>query len=341
MDNTTDIAREVVKADVADYFRNLFRVPWEEGKNIVIGAEAFDFLTIELNGMDVEMGEATHVAPHASEKIQRLLDLFPMNNSLQSQKQLRLEDIEVHINLRSPRFSHLASLWHQKVSQKPEFDGLTLREFVIYVLHWDFNVINSLGLALQFARMGVRTTIVDMLGIAEKDKREATMETTSNGKLTVIGGMQGVVACDILQVGTHRNSSMWCDDHSRLYVPDFKQDEVGVYNHREDPAPRDLTDEQTEEMERALLDYDCSLWQHLRKYEEKGTLRVLYKTKDLFATCDPMGSEDISVFRFTDKLEEIARRDNGIPLQEITNPNFHVWYESHQKPFDMVGDCHH
>jgi len=344
MDNTTNVAQEAVRADVADYFRTIFRLSWEEGRKIVFGAEAFDFLTIELNGLDVEGGEATHVAPHASEKLQRLLDLFPWDNTFHSQTPLRLEDIEVQLSLRSPRFSHVVSLWHQTVSTKPVFEGLTLREFIIYVLHWDFNVIDTLGLALQFARKGVRTTIIDMLGVTEHEEKYPTRKT-KQGRYRVVGGMQGVMACDILQVETNTTNRdknlMWCDENSKLYVPNFEAKKLGVFNSREDPAPRDLTEEQIEELEQALVQYDCSVWQHLQKYEEQGMLRILYKTKDLFATCDPEGSEDISVFRFTDKTEEIARQENGIPLREIPNTNFHKWYKTHQKPFDMVGDCLH
>jgi hypothetical protein len=328
MDNTTNVTQEAVRADVADYFRTLFRLSWEEGKKIILGAEAFDFLTIELNGLDVEEGEgeATHVAPHASEKLQRLLDLFPQNNTLHSQTPLRLDDIEFQLSLRSPRFSHVVSLWHQ-VSQKPQFEGLTLREFIIYVLHWDFNVIDTLGLALQFARKGVRTTIIDMRGVTEHEEKYPTRKTKM-GRYRVVGGMQGIVACDILQVETNRTNRdetlMWCDENSKLYVPDFQAKKLAVFNSREDTAPRDLTDDQIEEMEQALLQYDCSVWQHLQKYEEQGMLRILYKTKDLFATCDPEGSEDISVFRFTDKMEEIARQENGIPLREIPNTIFQL-----------------
>jgi hypothetical protein len=337
IDNTTDVVdyahNDAVKANIADYFRNLFRIPWEEGKNIVIGSEVFDKLTKELTGIRRERGETTHVAPRASDRIRTLLDLFPWKSTPQSQQTpLRLEDIEVQINLRSPRFSHLASLWHESSSSIAAFQGLTLREFIVYAPHRTFNNVDSLGLALQFVRMGVHTTIVDMLGIAEKDKREASMEKTTTGEnFTVIGGMQGILACDILRVGTKKisssSSSMWCDPSSRLHLPDFEQEDGGVYNHREDPASRDLTDEQVEEMERAITEYDCSIWKYLRKYEEKGTLRILYKSKDLFATCDSERSKDISVFRLTNKLEEIARRDNGIPFGEITNPKFYYWLE--------------
>jgi hypothetical protein len=321
---------DAVKENITDYFRNLFRIPWEEGNNIVIGSESFDRLTIELTKTRGERGEATHVAPRASEGIQTLLDLFPWNSNLHSRTRLRLEDIEVQINLRSPRFSHLASLWHECASKSRVFEGLTLREFIMHVLHTNFYAIDSLGLALQFVQKGVRMSIIDMLGISEKDQQEASMEETTTGEnFTVIGGMQGILACDILRVGTKKisssSSSMWCDPSSRLHLPDFEQEDGGVYNHREDPASRDLTHEQVEEMELAITEYDCSIWKYLRKYEEKGTLRVLYKSKYLFATCDAERSKDISAFRLTNKLEEIARRDNGIPFGEITNPLFHEW----------------
>ena len=73
---------------------------------------------------------------------------------------------------------------------------------------------NSLALALQFVRKGIKTTILDMAGVDEqksnqdeqqqqKDEEEETNHNANN--ITVVRGLNGVMACDILRMGRNKN----------------------------------------------------------------------------------------------------------------------------------------
>merc|ERR1719276_617498 len=104
-------------------------------------------------------------------------------------------------------------------------------------------------------------------------------------------------------------TSNLCDNHSRLHLSNLSKNKLSiksVINKKGDPNIRNLTDKELEHMERALNDYDCSVWKHLQKYEETGKLRFLYKSKDLFATCNGKQSKDISTYDVAEKLLRIA-----------------------------------
>jgi hypothetical protein len=145
-----------------------------------------------------------------------------------------------------------------------------------------------------------------MEGVSTKEiKSEPRANTTD----FVIDGLQGVLACDILRL---RTTSDLCDDDSRLYLPGYK--EPGDQNIKEDKSVRNLTDEQMNEIARLFDEYDCSVWQYLKVYQEKGLFRILYPAENLFGSCNPdSGSRDITFVETLEKVREIASRDNGIP----------------------------
>ena len=70
-----------------------------------------------------------------------------------------------------------------------------------------------------------------------------------------------------------------------------------------------------EEIGRILDEYDCSVWQHLKKYQETGKLRILYPSEHLFETCSPGKDRDISFRTALDRIQQIAWQQNGIPFQ--------------------------
>lgn len=307
----SDRMNETKNQEISNYFRSLFRIPWEQGRNIVIGAEALDWLigSLAKNVQKRGLGEATYVEETSKNKIHRLLNLFPLNSDIRTPP-LRLNDIEVNINFRTPRVAHMASLWHEISggSQKR-----TMQEFIKSMIHIHFHTINPLVQALQWTRAGVRTTILDMAGIKEKEAREFHANETSGNDVNddgvIFDGMQGIVACDILQLGKKNGTSNLCDNHSRLHLSNLSKNKLSiksVINKKGDPNIRNLTDKELEHMERALNDYDCSVWKHLQKYEETGKLRFLYKSKDLFATCNGKQSKDISTYDVAEKLLRIA-----------------------------------
>eukprot|EP00533_Pseudo-nitzschia_delicatissima_P002480 CAMPEP_0116105024 /NCGR_PEP_ID=MMETSP0327-20121206/14789_1 /TAXON_ID=44447 /ORGANISM="Pseudo-nitzschia delicatissima, Strain B596" /LENGTH=504 /DNA_ID=CAMNT_0003597357 /DNA_START=146 /DNA_END=1660 /DNA_ORIENTATION=- len=318
--NQTQNEREAI----ANYFRSLFRRPWEDGKKIMIAAESFDSLVIDLQEdftRASNRGEETHVAPSSSAMIDDILDLLPfenpnttkalnVNGNPQNVTPLRLEDIEIQINYRTPRIDHVVSIWHQ-LGRKH-----SLREFIVKLgtnrRQKSFYQLNSLALALQFVRKGIKTTIIDMKGVFENQALNSTsvatengIERTANNTTRVVGGLLGVVACDILKMGD--TPDLFCDK-SILYLPNFDEP-VEPQNTKRDKSFRNLTDVQMDEINRAFEEYDCGVWQHLKKYQEQGLFRILYPSEHLFESCNPDGNTpDISFRETLEKAGTIAYR---------------------------------
>ena len=382
--------QEAYLGSVTSYYRKLFAVPWRGGNNLVLGSEEFTAMVMALAGdfprkhppLDTGwapvatdgVGEARHVDPHSSAMIDRLLSVLPWNATTsgrgggseqqQQQQQLELSDIEVHINYRTPRIEHCVSVWHQI------HNGTTFREFLATNAK-ELYVVNSLALALQFVRKGLKTTIVDMSGAnaygkevdavlahnravdeavktagdepRQEEQPPQTMtqrrKLRGNGddssgnkddgtsaiitKETVIGGQEGIIACDILRIGSREeteglgpgrggpgNFRGYCDAQSRLHLrgsetmPAFKTVDS---NRKEDPHPRDVSTEEFLRMDDLLREYDCGVWRQLAPYKEKGLLRVLYPSGDLFQNCgDDTRSEDMG-FSFAAILREFRR----------------------------------
>ena len=116
----------------------------------MIAAESFDSLVIDLQEdftRASNRGEETHVAPSSSAMIDDILDLLPfenpnttkalnVNGNPQNVTPLRLEDIEIQINYRTPRIDHVVSIWHQLGHNRD------LRKFVRdmgYLCTWIFS----------------------------------------------------------------------------------------------------------------------------------------------------------------------------------------------------------
>ncbi len=304
------------RARIANYFRSLFRRPWEEGKKILIAAESFDSLVLDLQENYTRAsnrGEETHVSPSSSKMIDAILDLFPWENTTTGIPPLRLEDIEIQINYRTPRIDHAVSIWHQ-LGKRTD-----LRTFIMLLgsrrNKRNFYQLNSLALALQFVRKGIKTSIIDMKGVMENEALNATsvanqnrMRETTN--TTIVGGLLGVLACDILKMDTDSTTpGLFCDETtSNLHLPDYDED-VESKNTKRDKKKRNMTDTQMEEINRVFEEYDCGVWQHLRKYQAKGLFRILYPSDRLFESCNADGSNpDISFRKTLEKAAIIAYR---------------------------------
>ena len=304
----TSTDRAAWRARVVQYFRRLFRGVLQEGRNVVIGAEAFDGLIMGLPQRAGAGGEDAHVARNASLMLDALLDVFPWDNGTTATvawTPLRPEDIEVHVHYRTPRTTHLRSLWHQA-------DGAqTFREYLAGEPPALYQS-NSLALALQFARRGLKTTLVDMEGVVEKEARDGTARDVN---ATVVGGLHGVVACDVLRLG--RDAGL-CDEEGRLHLPPGRTI-PHTKNQKEDRHARDLTQAQLRDIERAYGDYDCDVWRYLRRYQAKGTLRVLYPATGRFAACRFRGSAGTSFGALEERIRAIAG-EGETPVQAAEKP---------------------
>jgi hypothetical protein len=300
------------KKKLFDYFRRLFRTIWDDGNNIVLGTEDFDtlvrFLPESTQGLDLEKDpEAIHVAPKSGEIIGKFLDLLPFDdpNELKDNS-LSMEEIEVQINYRTRRIDHVISAWNQI---GPALSNATLREFFprAHKSQRAYHTTNSLALALQFVRAGIKTTIIDMAGLAELEANDPPQEED----YSIVGGFRGIIACDILGLDS-------CIDERRLQLPRHKIRAIRklkkkiITNKRDAPNVLDISNEELDAMNRAYDEYDCGIWQHLHKYQEQGLLRILYPSKTLFATCNPKGDEDTTFHALKEKFLEIASKNGTI-----------------------------
>jgi len=259
-------------------------------------------------------GEETHVSPDSSDMIDIFLDFFPWEDNSNASNAprtppLRLEDIEIQINYRTPRIDHLVSIWHQLGRKK------NLKKFVKSLgstrrgKETAFYQLNSLALALQFVRKGIKTTIIDMKGVKEKESKNSAQNSSQNNLEEGIGGLQGVVACDILKMGDNREATdVFCDDEGILHLSNYNVP-VETKNKKKDKSKRRLTDKQMEDINRVYEEYDCGVLKHLKKYQEKGLLRILYPSEHLFETCNS-SSPDISFYDTTLRAQTIASRNS-------------------------------
>ena len=168
---------------------------------------------------------------------------------------------------------------------------------------------DSLGMALQLVRRGMKTTIVDMKGVHEHTA-SLTKQGSGNRRSKILGGLIGIVGCDILKMGRETG---FCDDQSRLHIPlDMIAGKIKEnVNSRRDVGARNLTESQIHKMERRMKEYDCGVWQHLRKYQEQGLFRILYPSRDLFNNCKPgMNNRNVSLSETMLALRRIASENN-------------------------------
>merc|ERR1712150_187582 len=172
----------------------------------------------------------------------------------------------------------------------------------------------------------------DMKGVFEMDSKSFIQGSTTKGiknntMETVVGGLQGVVACDILRMGSEDNDGpgIFCDDQSKLHLPNYEFP-VKRSNVKSDKNQKMLTDKQLADINHVYEEYDCGVWQHLKKYQEQGLVRILYPSKHLFETCKPGKSNaDISFYNTMLKAAEIASRpsDNETIMDgDVVSKNF-------------------
>jgi hypothetical protein len=273
---------------VTEYYRDLFAVPWSEGKNLIIGTEAFTTLVWTLPGVS-NGGEARHVDPYADEMLDRLLNVLPTSN-----------DIEVNVDYRRSRIQNTISLWHRY------HNGKTLREFLANDSN-HLSLINSLALALQFVRKGLKVTLVDSEGTKAFQEANDTYNEDIDHFVGV--GYTPVVACDILKIANETSTgptqTTYCDAKSRLHHSNlhFRGTKMPPILKRRDPQSRDVSDAELEQIGAIIEEYDCGIWKYLQAYQTKGLLRVLYQSENLFANCK--NNDDGRTLSFADMTRNI------------------------------------
>jgi len=273
---------------VSQIYKRLFLSAWTakpHNRGIVFGSELFDAV---IDGIY----DTTNSVPGATSRINRLLEVLPLGIHRSTGMPLQETDIEIHIHYRTPRVDHLVSWWHELSQTKNRtFRELMVREGT-FRLHG--HITNSLALALQFVRRGLKTTIVDMEGVRQMDNKFPPIKHTKSH--VHIAGLQGVLVCEILRM----SELCTTDDEKRrnyLALPfegttrKERQGLTQAANQREDTSIKNLTSTQLEAMEYAYQHYDCGVWRHLQPFLQKGLLRILHPSENLFATCEQQHHE--------------------------------------------------
>jgi len=378
------IFRQAVWGDNSDHENANNSNRRQPHKNLVMGAEDLDGLIMELamhnqnddrmrihnntikntiknnnnnNNNEDEDEDASwkqvHLAKGAPAMIEQLLDFFPREQ--EDGPFVQLEDFEVHLNLRIPRYKHIVSTWSQVGGTAK--CKTTLREFLMMrnsardrherrqghthakSVHRDvasLYYVNTLAAALQYVHYGIKTTIVDMQGVTERQQQQQQQQppqrsqqgedndeedSSSSPHYEIIGGLEGVIACDILRIGSMGSSSsetttssrnrqerrmatqqgkeeqksssllLYCDEESRLHIPNPSREKkytklsTSIKNLGRNKCPQNLIQEQIDDIEQAFQHYDCGVWYYLRHYQSRGLLRILYPSQELFASC--------------------------------------------------------
>jgi len=145
-------------------YRTTFLKTWIEGKNIVIGSEAFDHCVKDFDGERI-VDDIVNLMPWSQDKFYDI----PGN----------INDATVVVMYRSPRVNHLISMWHEFHTN---FKKQSFYSWLEKTTN-NFGALDSLGLAEIFLNGGFKVTLIDVGGVLKKGY------DTSN-----------VVACDVLNV---------------------------------------------------------------------------------------------------------------------------------------------
>lgn len=151
-------------------YRDTFKKHWNQGYNLVIGTEAFDWI-----GADIEPIAINH-----------LLAQMPWNNAAnyrgQSVVNGRNDDVTVVVKYRSPRVKHLISWWHQCCMKEMTFYQFVLKEMKDYDDRGS-RIIDSLQLVERLLEAGLNVVLIDLSGVIDKGY-----------------DLSNVIACDVMKV---------------------------------------------------------------------------------------------------------------------------------------------
>lgn len=300
----TDEERDIYKRSILTYYRRMFDIPWKQGHNLIIGTEELDAF---LRGFDTTKddlaagGEQIHAFARATELIDRLVEeVLPANNDL--------SHIEVQVSHRIPRIDHLVSVW-KEIAQTPDraANNITMRD-LFGKYKTELVTANGLALALQFARRGIRATLTVM----DTHKKGAGNDVLfynqnkANESESIFGGFYGSVGCEIFELGEGV-----CDHENRMHLERFDGRKYNISNSQnrrdESSMSRNMTKAELDQIEDYLIEYDCSVWKYLRRYQAKGLLRVLNPSPGLFDECD-YHKKDVSYYSTIQRIIQTVER---------------------------------
>eukprot|EP01084_Bolivina_argentea_P125644 222588_1 len=213
-------------------YSKTFQRLWNNNKSIVFGAEYTDHVIANEFEGELIIGN-----------LMRFMPCYPCN----------IYQIEVVITYRTPRVTHLISLWHQISKQN---NVTHLSEFIQRVLHTFFFIINPLGMAQRFAMKNISTRIIDTSGIARQ-----------NIDLSL------VIACHILKVSCENNTIIGLINNPvRLNVFTKKYPQNNLH--------KDVSENKLQAIEKVLQQFDCKYL----KLKQMSNVEILYQDQ-LFHLC--------------------------------------------------------
>mmetsp|Transcript_33138 Transcript_33138/g.80474 ORF Transcript_33138/g.80474 Transcript_33138/m.80474 type:complete len:435 (+) Transcript_33138:119-1423(+) len=261
--------RQVVNRDIGrsnntlSPLQELYRVSilesWAKGKKVVFGHEGFANVLLDFSWSRFIVEDILSMLPANESDFYDLTGFHRYLRPFDLQK-----DLEVVVNYRTPRVSHLRSMWHQKEAKDESFRGMSFREFLGVFrpeIRAGYFPIDSLGLAIKFLRYGLKTTIIDLSGMKKENRSD----------------LCHVIACKIMKAP--------CTQSGRLAtVP--KTDLEIRRNERPDPSSGlNMTSEEMAKVEKIMFLYECGLKEELRAYENKKQLKVLFRQHGFLDGC--------------------------------------------------------
>ncbi len=234
-----DVFQKYSDDELIQLYRTEFLRSWLMGYNIVFGTEALDFIV----KAESEDGDRM---------VEDLKGLMPwhINDNLSSEEKSSFKGIKMHggdesirvvVTYRSPRIQHLISIWRQTKKEVEPFE-----EWILTTTN-NLGALDSLGLASMYLNHGLHVDLIDSSGLEEEGV-----------------DISNAVACDILNAPCSERKQPVGTTPKNVIRMNTKVDFQGKNR---------LSEDQLEQMDRALNLYDC---RYLQLYEENDRFRVLY-----------------------------------------------------------------
>lgn len=244
------------REEMIDKYRNEFGEWWRKGYSLVIASEAMDYIA----------SERYH---NPQELLENILHQLPWyvksedddNTTSSSEIPGSDDDITVVVSYRSPRSSHLISIWHQCCMK-----DMSLYEFLTHrrleSVPDPLKSLDSLKLVKTFLDRGLRVVLVDMAGVRAKQY-----------------DISSVIACDVLGAKCTKDKHfLGSEDETPPQIKNVKTHSDAIFN---------VTEDQLEQIDAVIRRYDCnflSLMDH-----ENFQILYAHGVKEIFDQCKTYG----------------------------------------------------
>ncbi len=246
------------------FYERAFLREWVNGRSLVIASEELDIIGDPKRGMHVLKSVTKQMPWHTN----RLIAATGSDS-----------DITAVVVYRSPRSKHLQSIWHECCMDKQSFEDYILH---LNGLSWfPVHHLDSLNLAKQFLRQGIKTVLIDLAGVLDKGY-----------------DVSKVIACDVLGAA--------CDPEKRFLGGGVDEKAI-VANAKS--KNHTITPDQMQLIDEAIEEYECNYLTMLG--HRNLTILHPFALDKLVEKCRRMGDRDLfGVDVLKDKIVEIAKSGN-------------------------------